>query len=260
MDGVRSELLAVRGSSLVETILAVFILVIAVSFSALSFHRSMQYQGSIQRKAQSVAFSELVLDQVREWANDPAHFTGSWAGWASVSNSAYPGFEARITAIDQTLVAPATQLSLAVAPANRQLMTNSMKNLEVTIFYSGRTESQFQALIGEPERLAARVTVTPVVGIPDPLGRDSTVEFRASALDSAGNSIPDVFFQWTSNPLSGNGTVVATGRGQTANLVNAYQAIDGVTRYTGGQVSVRALCIVRGREVSGLSAPVNLQP
>lgn len=249
-----------RGSSLVETILAVFILVIAVSFTALSFHRSLRYQNTIQRKAQGIAFSETVIDQVREWAQTPANYSGPWTSWSSFTLPDYPGFEARIRQDWTTLTAPCSQIALGKLVAERQEMNNSMKRLDVSILYNGQVETQFQAFVGEPERLAVSVQVTPVIGIPDPLVRDGLVEFKAEALDSAGNSIPDVFFLWSSEPITGNGTVISTGRGQTANLANLYLAPDGATRYSGGQVRVKALCKVRGREVWGFSSPVNLQP
>ncbi len=249
-----------RGSSLVETILAVFILVIAVSFTALSFHRSLRYQNTIQRKAQGIAFSETIVDQVREWAQTPANFGGPWTAWNSVTLPDYPGFEARVREGWTPLTAPCTQIALGKLVTDRQLMANSMKQLDVSILYNGQVEFQFQAFVGEPERLAVSVLVTPVSGIPDPLVRDGIVEFQAQALDSSGNSIPDVFFLWSSDPITGNGTVISTGRGQTANLANLYLAPDGATRYSGGQVRVKALCKVRGREVSGFSSPVNLQP
>jgi len=249
-----------RGSSLVETILAVFILVIAVAFSALTFHRSLRYQTIVQRKALGVAFCELTLDQVREWAKTPANYAGSWAAWNSFQHGAYADFEARIAVSDFSLMAPSSPLALAVPVAERQVMNASMKRLDLRIFYRGQPEFNLQAFVAEPERLAASVVVTPKTGVPDPLPRDQAVEFVASAKDAGGQTIPDVFFRWTSQPISGNGEVTSTGTGQSAALVNAFVSPDGVVRHTGGQVKVRAVCTVRGRELSGESAAVNLQP
>ena len=72
-----SEPRQVRGSSLVETIFAVFVVVIAVAFSAASFHASMKYQKVVQQKAQALAFSDLILDQLREWSRLTSNFSGS---------------------------------------------------------------------------------------------------------------------------------------------------------------------------------------
>lgn len=247
-----------RGSSLVETVLAVFILVIAVSFSAASFHASMKYQRVVRQKAQGLAFSDLVLDQVREWSRVPSNFSGSWAAWGSVTNPNYPDYEARLRVIDRALAMPCTGLSLGIPLAERRSMATSCKWVEVSLLYHGQVTSRINAMIGEPERLATSVSVTAVASLPGSLAKDGGVEFEAKALDSSNRVIPDVSFQWTSAPLSGNGSVAASG--PNGILSNRVVYPDGSTHYTGGQTQVRASCTVRGREISGLSPMVVLQP
>jgi len=248
----------VRGSSLVETILAVFVLVIAVAFSAASFHASMKYQRVVRQKALGLAFSDLVLDQVREWSRVPTNFSGSWAAWASVTNPNYPDYEARVTAADRPLAMPCSGLSLGVPLAERRTMATSCKWVEVSVFHNAQVTSRINVMIGEPERLATSVSVTPVTSLPGTLAKDGGIEFEAKALDASNRVIPDVFFQWTSAPLTGNGSVVANGpRGVFSNVV---VFLDGSNHYTGGQAQVRASCTVRGREISGLSPIVVLQP
>ena len=248
-----------RGSSLVETILAIFVLVIAVSFSALSFHGSMRYQRVVQRKAEGLAFGETVLDQAREWSRVPSNFGGAWTMWSSVTNSSYPDYEVRVAVADRTVAMPCSELALGRPAPERRSLDRSFKVVEATIFYKGQPDARLNTLIGEPERLATSVSVTPVGAIPSQLAKDGVLEFEAKALDSNNQVIPDVFFQWTTAPINGNGTVEAGALGTRATLSNVVLLEEGSNRYTGGKVQVKAFCIVRGREISGLSPPVDLQ-
>lgn len=67
--------------SLLETSIAIFVLVTAFVIILSLFIRSSEYQVNVGRKVMAVTFGEVVLDDLRAWASDYTNFSGDWDAW-----------------------------------------------------------------------------------------------------------------------------------------------------------------------------------
>jgi Tfp pilus assembly protein PilV len=243
-----------RGLSLLETMLAIFLLLTVLTFVLELYCRSFQNLTKVEQTFQATAFARDTLEEVRVWARDPVHFSQpTWAPFANVTDSRYPDFAIQTEVAAAELNAACTAFEDGLNAADRLTMPNSARTVTLSVIHRGVAIFELSSLIAEPERrLAAmnpvRVVANPVA--PDPVAVDGEVEFQASLLDSAGAQITDVEFTWSVLPgpevptagiRPGNGMIVRVSRdGTKAVFKNRYERTDGTVDHTGGVCRVVA--------------------
>lgn len=248
------------GLSLLETLIAIFVMLSAFTVVGALFMRSTQSLVQVEEKVLAVAFGETMLDDIRTWAKDPTNFAGDWSSWNGSQLPTYPGFRADIRFRDQEVFTPCPTLESDKPAAEQQRVSNSLRQLDLQVRSKGRLIYTLSTLIPEPPREADLVVVT-IPGGSTTLAKDGTVEIHAALLDTDGNVIPDVPFQWAVIPGSGNGTIarLKTDRAR-AEFTHVYRRIDGRVVHVAGKCVVQAEARYRGRKYSGRSEELELRP
>lgn len=216
-------------------------------------------------------FGRKVLQQIRVWARDPANYNSTWAPYDGVefTDPDYPGAVARVECDPngREILAPSSELE-GMYGADAKRLGSSVVPVQVTVDWGmpGR-ELRMMSYIGEPERVLPanpRVTVQRVSGPSDPVPEGGTIGFTAELRDSSGEAIPDVVFEWTLVPISGNATLLhqdAPRTGATMELLHNYVWNPLMSPPAGGPISgevrVEVLCRYRGREI--VNAPLSVQ-
>jgi type II secretory pathway pseudopilin PulG len=252
-----------RAVSLLEAVIAVFILLGVLTFTLEIYSRSMGYLGAIERNAQAANFANNVLNEVRQWAKEPENFLlDDWAPFASFKDSSFPDLEARVTADFSTTMSPSSAQEID-RPSGRQVrMEGSLKTVSINILRDGEDLFQVTAVLSEPKReidIASAVVVTPVGPLAGPLAADETQRFRAKFIDANGDEVKDVKFSWSVEPNTGNAHISEQSRdGEEGTLMNAYILRPNTRIYTGGTCRVSASATYFGEDYSGLSGSVEL--
>lgn len=252
--------------SLLETVIALFLLLGAFTFLAQMYRQSFTYLKQTQREAEANLFAGNVLNELRGWARTPANYQDPlWTSWASVTNSLFPDFEARVKKSARPTLVPCWSIEQQVInPADRVLMSSALVRAQVEVLWRGQLLHTLDTTIAEPERLVRvvnPVVVTAQTAVPSPLPRDQEVEFVAQLVDGSGQPINDVEFSWSVEAGTGNATFSNQSRDtRSATLKNAYLTRGGVTYYTGGSCRVQAKARYFGIEYVGQTANIGLQP
>lgn len=250
-----------RGLSLLETVIALFVLLSAFTIVLTLLMRSNRALVQIEGKALAVAFSETVLDDLRVWATDYDNWEAGFGSWANTTLPNYPGFEAKIVATAPTVLTPCTQLEVGKPGAEQREMRQTARDLEITIENQGVEVFKTNTRLTEPARAVKEVQVNLTSGISS-LSANQKAEFQAVLMDVNGRAIEDVSFHWRVQPdEGGNGTVRALATDYSrAEFENIYVGVDGVARYITGQCRVEAVARYRGREYFGQSALLEILP
>ena len=80
-----------RGYSLIESIIASFLLVSAFFLVSRLFHAGLQYSSKVESRVVAVQVAEQRMAELRQWAKN----THNWTGFPTAQNSRYPAY--RIT-------------------------------------------------------------------------------------------------------------------------------------------------------------------
>lgn len=266
------------GLTLTETVIATFILLAGFLIISALYFSSLRQQSQVDAATLSTLVAEKALEDVRVWAQTPANFDTLETVY-NPYNAEDQGFQIAIEARPAVAIAsPCSQLETAFAAAERRMMTQSYKPVQVRVS-QGSKSLVLDTLIGDPPREPRDplpVTVSPSTPIPVPpasLARDANIFFTASLVDTAGQPIPDIFFTWSLAPVSGTGAFMPPsprdGRGQT--FSHRMMMPDGTWSYAPGvddppnpiqpsTCRVTANCLYRGQEYTGDSAEVPLRP
>jgi type II secretory pathway pseudopilin PulG len=250
-----------RGLSLLETVIALFILVSAFAIVATLFFRSNRALVQIEEKAVAVAFAETVLDDIRVWARDPIHFATGWGTWSDVQMSEFPNCRARVTAVTPSTYTPCTQLESGKPAPQQREMLSTFRDLEIVVEYQDREVFRLHTRIAEPDRRADSVEVVLLSGSSS-LGAWDTATYQARLIDDTGNVIEDVSFHWSMLPdEKGNGTVRGLNTSYAEGQVtNVFRGFDGVDRQITGPCRAEAVARYRGLEISGQSELMDMLP
>lgn len=279
-----------RGITLVETLVAIFVLTLAVAFVGNLLHAGLRHQARSERKILAVQLGRKKLCLLRAWARTPT--TGSYynfdqavAAWvAQVGNGdpEYPGLVVNATVVDQTLYSPCTTMEAPYVPlGNARSMTSSAKKVKISVADDGDPvwTLDLVTLVADPTRNLASsdaVRLTPTSAIPptlSPAGNDlnnpaggSTVEMKAEALYPDGRPVPDLFFDWYIVPLGGTGTLVQARDGRTCRFINGVSTgIANVTTEGKSVVAVHGSYRGEGQPpqsyvVGGTNTYINISP
>lgn len=263
--------------SLTETVIATFLLVAGFLMIGALYFSSLRQQSKVDAAILASIIAEKALEDVRAWAQTPANFDALETIY-SPYNGTDQGFTIEVEARAAVPISsPCSQLESAFPAGQQRRMTASFKPLQVRVRQSGQVLT-LDTLLGDPPRqprdpLPVQVSsAAPVPALPAVLNRDAGIDFAASLLDSSGAPIPDVFFTWTLAPITGNGMFTVSPRdGRTQTFTHRMMLPDGAFAYAPGvpnatgpddpsMARISANCTYRGREYSGDSPQIPLQP
>ena len=229
------------GLSLLEAVIALFLLIFGVLVVIRLLHQATRYDSEASRLAVAVRVSENALAEARAWAADPTNFDSAWSGFPNpYIDPNWPQYPVDITVATPPSTAPANELfspsrdlEAAFPSGDRRILTRSLATLQTQCRYGPRVTDVLVLTtnIGEPDRVPR--AVNPIVanrsGSPDPVPQNGVVGFETNLIDSSNTPIPDMMFFWTTHPVTrpglgpGAGTLQGISRnGKTANLKHIY--------------------------------------
>lgn len=187
-----------RGHSLLEAILASFLLVFAFFLVSRLFHTGLQYSRRVDERIAGVQFAEKRMAEIRRWAKG----TVDWSSPPSTATDPqFPGYTASLSLRDETLFSPSTQLELAYPEDDRRAMRSIAKRAIVTISKPGLPPYVLSAVITRGDRgwpTTADVRISPSSATLD--GPDEEVILTVEVYDEDGNEDKNLFFHWEIEP------------------------------------------------------------
>ncbi len=199
-----------RGYSLIETIIASFVLVATFFVVSRVFHTGLRYAGMMESRVEAVQVAEQRMAELRRWAKQ----SNSWDNPPGEErNPRYPGYLIRVELDRVVLYAPSTELERAWPESNRRAMNRVARRATVTVTWGERGRYVATALItrGNPrwrdsvaenrrrDEIVINGTIPPTVGPGD------EVRLSAVGYDENNNEIPGLFFHWSVEPVYGGG-------------------------------------------------------
>lgn len=255
------------GLSLAETVVASFLLLAGFLVVGRLFYTSLRYQVWIDSVTLATVAGENTLERVRTWASVPANFANLEAVYSPLTIQQEDVTIEILAGPAVPMASPSDEFENAFPATERRLLRRSYKRVDLKV-QTRRDSVTLSALLGDPPHTLR--TTNPVViqatGA-NPMARDGVMAFRASVYDDTDSEIPDVFLNWTSEPVTGKGTMQNIARdGQSAEMVHKMMLPNGTFGYSPPVAGVPAVCQVgvsatyRGQQVTALSAPLSLSP
>lgn len=237
------------------------------------FHSGLRHGAQARMVVEANRLAENTLAEIRAWAREPANFLSGWTPYNGVvlSDPDWPAFRIRVdcepTGIE--VLSPSTALETAYSPDQRRL-SSSVVPVEVTVEWGAPGDPHRSVTVvtqvGEPLRQLGPnpLQVTRSGGASDPVPQEGLVSFQAQLVDSSGQPIQDISFEWYAVPVTGNATVVPLGsRNRASSQLQHHYYLNPITStwsYEPGQVRARARAIYGGRELEQESLDVVLSP
>lgn len=262
MDRVSST----RALTLVETVIATFLLGSALVLVVTLFHRSIRLANLNERVSRASLLARSVLAEIKAEAELPASYSSGLASWAGrvYSLPEYPDLQIK------TSVGPAEKLfSPCSGLANRFPNPHELEQVylpvKIVVSWGAAQEQSIQLLdrIREPVRTLDTIRVTRVDSVGSPVPVDGIMEFRAEALDSGGNVIPGIGFAWSVEPITGNATMLE--RDSSDSGLSRFQhkyyfnPLTSTWENVPGGIKVRARAVYYGNYYFGESSEIQLQ-
>lgn len=265
-----------RGYSLIEAILASFLLVFTFFLVSSLFNTGLQYSTRVESRLLAVQIAERRMAEIRSAAQ--GH---TWTSASEGPDPENPAFKVKVEPQTLTLFSPSTELEAAF-PGNGREMRGAARQYAVTV--TGGRSSSFRLVSVVTEGSSAEATrtwtVRPSYGvpawidnscrveitgtIPSSVGPDDSVRLAARAFDANGDEIKDLFFHWEvepdfgdSNPSSGD--IRGNQRdGRTSIFRNRVRLRDGTRFPQNGSCLVMAYARYDGALVTGKTSPIRL--
>ena len=252
----------VRGLSLLETVVALFLLVAQVLVLLGSFQRGLRHQSrSLQNvRAQQTAHNQMA--EIRAWARVAANFDSDWSTYAGLRHQ-QGDLLIEVEAARQTLYSPCASLESAYDTRAYRL-PDSLVSVKVSAIWDPsdpRSRVVLVSSIGQPARAAdPHLRITQTGGDSSPVPFDGIQDYKVEAFDAAGRPLTDLRYSWQVKPLTGNATVLPGGPrdGGTARVQHVYTHL-GHSLHVSGAIQVQCQARYHGRELSGSTGQVMLQ-
>lgn len=262
-----------KGVTLAETTISLFILAAAFTVIAALLHSSLSWQGRIEQRALAAQLAKKRLAELRAWARTHIkdnewnydHPLAEWETTLPSTDPDYPGLELVVKVVDQTLFSPNSTIEApweGLGVARR--MNRSAKRVKVTARDPADPSGAVSlvTLVCDPTRQMGEVVLeytqptgplAPASNIISP-SAGSWVDFSVRAIAPDGTDLHDLFFDWYTVPLGGNGTPLPSRDGRTCRMINGVRTgwppgVFGVlgTSNTSGQVVVAVHGQYRGQ-------------
>lgn len=264
-----------RGYSLLEAVLASFLLVCTFFMVSRLFHTGLQYATKVENRMEAVQVAEQRMAELRRWAKT----TRTWTGFPNGPVDGYERYEVSVTLVNETLYCPSTELEKAFPSDNRRELSRVAKRANVlvrwgTAGWGFRGRHLLTALItkGCPEwresvaddRHADEIVISGT--FPNPV-RDQEVILTAKGYDENDDEIPGLFFHWSVEPVfdgnhPGVGRIQLINRdGSKVKFTNEIRRRDILNQpWTQGDGRCRVVCyaLYNGEERACRSEPIEL--
>ena len=259
-----------KASTLVELLIAMFLLFTGFLIIFRLFQVSLQYNSLAQKRLTASRIAAQTLEEVRAWARDPQKYDNSWDTDYTGTAYKYPGDSNYTVTVQQEnheVLSPCTSLEQRwVASGKERKLTRSLRKVTITVAWSTDPTDRISitSLVGDPPReLGAALQISFPNGMKD-LAANETQALRANLTDVDGAEIPDVCFEWYVVPArlgvaqGGNGIVdhdhAGTKRtGQRVVVRNAYPHPGGWIPIP-GNVKMRAVSYYRRARQTRMTA------
>lgn len=253
-----------KGFSLLETLIAVFILICAFCVFAALQNFSLVQSARAERRTVAARLARNRLEALRAWANQGTNFdTGNWAALANpVDEAGFPGFQTSVHDLAGAIYSPSTSLA---DPADPLDLSPAVRRVRVQVAYGSEkldVISQVGAPRGVPYTpLDQAIQVVVVNNSPVPVGQ--ALNLTARARDENLAPLMGMVYKWGVLPGTGTGTVVKTNAsGSQAQFINEIRTPAGVLPNPApGPRSCRVIATAyyAGKELKGTSAVITVQ-
>lgn len=245
-----------RGYSLIETILASFLLVFTFFLVSSLFNTGLQYSSKVDTRMTSVRYAQKRMSEIRNWAKT----SDDWSGYPVALDDEFPGYELAVAIGEAPLLSPSRELE-ASSPSSQRVLRQTAKQFTVTVKGPRSPAFVLAGIVTKAERQGA-VIVT-ITGTPSgPVGPGPPVLLTASAVDSAGKPLTDVFFHWSVEPVgnqpSSASIKLRSRDGREANFENKVLRRNGTAVAQDGACKAVAYVRYNGRIWSGETPPIEL--
>lgn len=250
-----------RGLGLIETVVAIFVLIAAMMILFGLFHRSLGLVNRIERRQLAATIAQRKLEEIKAWSRRRAgaYNFDDWSLYAGASgpDPLNPGFVTTVEVVDHPIYSASTSFeSIESEPKN---LDESTKKVKVTVSYEGGTLSLVTLICDPPREVKTPgpIAVSVVGPNTSPLPPGATISFTAELLDANGAPIRDVFFAWELDSSNGDGQWWSNRAGSLATFKNETSGDTG-PEYLGGSIRMVAICLYRGTEYVGFGPDITL--
>lgn len=260
-----------RGSSLVETIVALVILAGSLLLVTALLNRSNRYQQRSESLLDAAALADKVMADVRVWARTPANYSGNWASWNGrmVEDPDFSGLQAlvEVKVNNQRIFSPDNPTELAFAQPREMVdgsVTVRIQAARDVTSPVGRIVIWTLIAPPTPNTSAGDPYVVVTTGTAGPLAVGATGTYTAEAFDGANRRLPPCCFEWRvrsgSGSAAGQSDPPRDGRSYTITHNQTREnSTTGLTEAASGDVSVEADARIMGKVYTG-SLGVTLAP
>ncbi|MBS2038955.1 prepilin-type N-terminal cleavage/methylation domain-containing protein [bacterium] len=210
------------GLTLIECLVAIFIITFAILIMAALFRSALEGARRANKIAVGTTVASKVMAEVIYRAQEP----GGFASWTAVDglqrqDTQFPDFVYRIDSEFQTQYSPCSQSELRYPVGQQRLLSKSLREVRVRVSwspYGARDVVNLVSLVGAPPVVLQKVGINE--SIPSPMAGSGSTSLTVYAKDPIGTVIPDLFYDWSLSPETGNGELVIARDGRSATLTN----------------------------------------
>lgn len=244
--------------SLLESIAAIFTLLIAILLTFQLFHSATQYFRMVEERSLALTVAEQRLGEVRNWARTQ----NGWSGFPNGSDPLHPQFNIVVSLNNYVLASPSLELDSNYT--ERRELQKTCKQVTVQVSWA-RGSVELYSLVGDRgNRSWSTSNPLQINGtIPATVTAADSVSLSVEATDLSGAMLEDLFYSWYVEPVGLTGalaTINPSRDGRTATLVNLVHIPNGTTTTSTGQCRVAVRTIYHGTEQWGYTPTINLAP
>lgn len=248
-----------RGLSLAELVVSFFLLSAGIIVVAQLFHTSLRRNANAGQTARAAMVAQAKLAEIRQWAAARSGGAYNFDNWGPYTNQTTtdpdePIFTVNVRSADAPIGSLST--TLESTQTEKVTLTRSLRKVEITVTWSGGQSYKLVTLVGDPTRqLAANPVQVQAAGLANPLAAGATVDYQARLLDVNNQPVPDLGFQWSVEPGTGDGTLEWIHRDhRSSRFINRYTLKDGT------QIQVPGTCWVRASTYYGGTLSTDVGP
>ncbi|MFN8610731.1 MAG: prepilin-type N-terminal cleavage/methylation domain-containing protein [Vulcanimicrobiota bacterium] len=210
-----------RGLTLVECLVAIFIITFAILIMAALFRSALDGARRANKVALATTIANKRMAQIVYDAQDPLQF----ANWSALDGSPFQDpqfgdFKVTTNSEFETQYSPCSQAELNYPAAQQRKLSSSLRKVRVQVSWSNNPRDVVTLinLVGAPPLNLTSVGISE--SIPDPINPAATQSLTVYGHDAGGGVIPDLFYEWTLAAETGNGELVVSRDGRSASLTN----------------------------------------
>ena len=245
-----------RGLSLMETVIAIFVITFAVLIMAALFRSALEGAKRTRKIATANVLANKRMQAIVYWAGEGDNFS-DWTpiDGASAQDAQFPDFAVRSDIEAQVVYSPCSETETRYPLDDRRAILVSTKKVRVRVTWSPtsdpRNKVDLTSIISAPPRTLKAVGMQ---GAINPIAPDASLTLGAYAQDTSHQRLNDLFYEWRLSPMTGYGQIVPSRDGRR--LVLKHRNYDARTGSYGSAPGTVRLSI-KGTSM-GVSDDVNI--